>query len=111
MHPDTKYVQNTSSESFNSFVQSAVNARREGDENSHSRVMAETMKLLAFISNGYQIINRNQHTLTKDLNDEKAHIAINNKFFKRLYYLNDRLYEIESVKNEVEHKEPIIVGL
>ena len=31
-------------------------------------------------------------------------------FLKKLNHLNDNLYEIESVKADVEHKEPIIVG-
>ena len=43
---------------FNKFVQSAVDARREGDENSNSSVVAETMKLLANSSYGYQIMDR-----------------------------------------------------
>ena len=42
---------------FNNFVQSAVNARREGDENADSSVVAETMKLLANSSYGYQIMD------------------------------------------------------
>ena len=32
---------------FNNFVQSAVNGRKEGDENPKSSVVAEIMKLLA----------------------------------------------------------------
>ena len=40
---------------FNNFVQFAVNARREGDKNPNSSVVAETMKLLANSSYGYQI--------------------------------------------------------
>ena len=31
-------------------------------------------------------------------------------FSKKLNHLNDNLYEIESAKADVEHKEPIIVG-
>ena len=34
------------------------NARREGDENENSSVVAKTMKLLANISYGYQIVDR-----------------------------------------------------
>ena len=95
---------------FNSFVQSAVNARREGDKNPNSTVVAETMKLLANSSYGYQILDRSRHTVTKYLSDEKTHSAINNKMFKRLNHINDNLYEVEMAKAEVEHKEPIIVG-
>ena len=95
---------------LNSFVQSAVDARRKGDENSNSSVVAETMKLLANSSYGYQTMDRSRHIITKYLNDEKAHKAINSKFFKKLNHMMDNLYEIESVEADVEHKEPIIVG-
>ena len=95
---------------FNNFVQSAVDAHREGDENPNSSVVAETKKLLANSSYGYQIMDRSRHTVTKYLNDEKAHGAINTKFFKRSDYINDQLYEVELAKAEIEHREPIIFG-
>ena len=95
---------------FNNFVQSAFNARRERDKNPNSSVVAETMKLLANSSYGYQIVDRSRHTVTKYLNDEKTHGAINTKFFKRLHHINDQLYEVELAKAEIEHREPIIVG-
>ena len=95
---------------FNNFIQSAVNAGREGDENPTSSVVAETMKLLANSSYGYQIMDRSRHTVTNFLSDEKTHRAINNKMFKRMGYLNDQLYEVEPVKSEIELKEPIVVG-
>ncbi len=63
--------------SFNKFVQSAANARREGHENPNSSVVAETVKLLANSSYGYQIMDRSHHTVTKYLSDEKTHGAIN----------------------------------
>ena len=91
-------------------MQSAVDARREGDENPNSCVVAETMKLLANSSYGYQIMDRSRHTVTKFLSDEKTYGAINTKFFKCLYHINDQLYEVELAKAEIEHREPIIVG-
>ena len=105
-----RFVQYTPMKSFNSFVQSAVDARRKHNENPHSSVVAGTLKLLANSSYGYQIKDRSRHNITKYLNDEKARKAINSKFFKNLNHLNDKLYEIESVKSDVEHKEPVIVG-
>ena len=51
---------------FNSFVPSAVNARRQGDENPNSSVMAETMKLLANSSYGYQIMDRSASSQAMD---------------------------------------------
>ena len=52
-------------EGFKTFIQSAVNARREGEENPSSSVVAETMNLLANSSYGYQIIDRSRHRVTK----------------------------------------------
>ena len=74
---------------FNGFVQAAVDGRRKGDENSNSSVVAETMKLLANSSYGYQILDRNRHTVTKYLTDEKTHAAINGKLFKKLDHINN----------------------
>ena len=91
-------------------MHSAVNARRERDENPNSSVVAETMKLLANSSYDYQIMDRSHHTVTKRLSDEKTHEAINTKLFKRLDYVNDQLYEVELTKAESEHRELIIVG-
>ena len=105
-----QFVQYTPKKCFNSFVQSAVNDRRQGDENLISSVVAETMKFLANSSSGYQIKDRSRHTVTKYLNDEKIHSAINKKLLKRLNFITDQLYEVELVKSEIEPREPIIVG-
>ena len=95
---------------FNDLVQSAVIARRERDKNPNSRVVAETMKLLANSSYGYQIMDRNRSTVIKYLRDETTHGAISNKVCKRLGSINGQLCEVELVKSEIEHKGPIIVG-
>ena len=104
-----EFVQYTPKKCFNSFVPSAVNARRQGDENHNSSVVAKTMKILAKSSYGYQILDRSRHTVTKCLNDEKTHSANNNKIFKRLNFVTDQLYEVELVKSGIEQREPIIV--
>ena len=60
-----QFVQYIPKKGFNSFVQSAVNARRQGGGNPNSSVVAETMKFLANNSYGYQIMDRSRHTVTK----------------------------------------------
>ena len=105
-----RFVEYTPVKCFKNFVQPAANARREGDENPSSSVVAETMKLIANSSYGYQIKDRSRHTVTKYLSDEKTHGAINTKLFKRLDHINDQLYEVGLAKAEIEHREPIIVG-
>ena len=77
-----RFVQYTPLKCFISFVQSAVNAQRERDENPLSSVVAETMKPVANNSWWCQIMDRSWHTLTKYMTDEKARKTINNKFSK-----------------------------
>ena len=105
-----RFVEYTPKKRFNSFVQSAVDARRQNDENPNSSVVAETMKLLANSSYGYQIMDRSRHTVTKYLTDEKKHATINSKLFKKLDHVNNSLYEVGLAKAQIEHKEPVIVG-
>ena len=94
-------VEYTPKKCFNSFVQSAVDARRQGDENPNPSVVAKTMKLLVKSAYGYQIKDRSQHTVTKYLTGEKTHAAINCKLFKKLDHVNNSLYEVELVKSTV----------
>ena len=84
---------------FKKFLQSALNARREGDENPNSNVVTETMKLLANSSYGYQNMDRSPHTVIKYLSDEKTQVAINTKMFKYLDHINDQLYETKFGKS------------
>ena len=48
-----RFVQYAPRKCFNNFVQSAVDARRQGDKKPNSSVVTETLKLLANSSNGY----------------------------------------------------------
>ena len=60
-----RFVEYIPRKCFNSFVQSALDAGGQNDENSNSSVIAETMKLLANSAYGYQIMDRSRHTVTK----------------------------------------------
>ena len=91
-------------------MQSAVVARRQGDENPNWSVVAEIMKLPANNSYGYQITDWSRYTVTTFLSDKKTHAANNSKRFKKLYHVNNSLYEVELTKAQIEHKKPIIVG-
>ena len=72
-----RFVEFTPVKCFNRFVQSAVHDRREGDEDPKPSVVAETIKLLANSSYGYQFMDRSRHTVTQHLSDEKTRGAIN----------------------------------
>ena len=101
-HP---FVQYTPRKVFNSFVPSVVDTRRAGDENPLAGVVAETRKLLRNSSYGYQLRDKSKHTMTKYLEDEKTHKAINNQIFKRLNIAAKSLYELELVKFTIEHRD------
>ena len=103
------FVDYTPKKCFNSFLQSAVDARTNVDDNPNSSVVAETKKFLANSSYGYQITDRSRHTVTKYLTDEKTHAAIISKLSKKLHHVNISLYELEFADAQIEHKEPIIV--
>ena len=103
-------VQYSPRKCFNNFVQSVVDARRERDEIHLSGVVAETMKRLGNSSYEYQIMDRSNHTITKNLNYEKTHKATNEPLFKRLNAAEKDLYEVELLKSTIEHREAIIVG-
>ena len=55
-----RFVQYLHQKCYNKFVQSVVDARREGDENPLSGIFAETKKLLGYSSYGYQIMDRSR---------------------------------------------------
>ena len=63
--------------SFNEFLQSLFDGRREGDEVPLSGVVAESMMLSGNSFYRYQIKDRSTHTITKYMNDEKSHKAFN----------------------------------
>ena len=104
------FVEYSPKKRFNSFVRSPVDARRQSNENPNSSLVAETKKLLANSSYGYQILDRSRRTVSKYLSDEKTHAAVISKLFKNLDHVNNSLYEIELAKAQIWHKEPTIVG-
>ena len=66
------FVQYTPMKCFNNFVLSGVNARGDGDQNSNSSVVTETMKILANSFYGNQFMDRSRHTVASYLSDEKC---------------------------------------
>jgi hypothetical protein len=91
-------------------VDSVVKARRSGDKNKESNVVAETMKLIANSSYGYQILDRSKHTNTKYVTDQQVDKMINSKRFRKYNALNDSIHEITLAKQKIVHREPIVVG-
>ena len=92
------------------FFQSAVDARRHGQEISNSSAVAEILKLPASRSYGYQIMDRSRHTVTKFLSGEKTLAATKSKLLKKLDHVSKASYEVELATTQVENEETITVG-
>ena len=105
-----RFVECIPKKKINSLVQAAVDARTKSNENPNSSVVAETMKLVANSSSGYQIMDCSRHTVKKYLSDQKTHAAVNRKQFKKIHHVNNSIYEIEIAKAHIEHKKPVIVS-
>ena len=102
------FLQYTPRRCFETFVQNVVDARREGDQNKESTVVAETMKLIGNSSYGYQIMDRlYEHQVRERITGGQI---FNNRFFKTINELPEQIYEVEMSKTSIEHKEPIILG-
>ena len=103
-------VDYTPKKCFTSFVQSAVDARRQTDRKLITSVVAETMKLRASSYFGTQIVHCTWPALTKNLSNKKTHAAFDRKLSKKLDLVNSSLYEVEFAKAQIEYTEPITVG-
>ena len=75
------FLQYKPQKTFEGFVSPVVGARRRGDENKDSSVVAETMKLIANSSYGHQIIDRSRHTNTKFVLGSEVDRLVNNCMF------------------------------
>ena len=93
-----RFVEYTPKKCVNSFVQSAVDAGRQGDENSNWSVVAERIKLVANSSYDYQFMDQSRHTVTKYLTDKKKLAAFISKLFEKVDYIKNSLYEVELTK-------------
>ena len=70
----------------------AISYWRQEDKNSSSYANAETRKLLANSSYGYQTSDRSRHYVNKLTNDENTHAAVKNERIKKLTVVNDQPY-------------------
>ena len=89
-----RFVEYAPNKCFKSFVESALDERKQVDENPTSSVVAEIKKLLAKSSYGYHLMDRSQYTVSKNLTDKKTHAGINSNHFKKLDHVNNALYEV-----------------
>ena len=103
-------LQYTHRRCFESFVQNAVDARREADQNTESTVVTNTMKLIGNSSSGYQIMDCSRHTKTIYVKVSHMDKFYDNRFLKPLNELPGQIYAVEMDKTRIELNETTIVG-
>jgi hypothetical protein len=87
-----------------------VDARRAGDSNPDSCVLAETMKLIGNSAYGRQIMDRSRHNDAIYCDSIDVDRQINNPLFKNINEIDDGVYELTTGKKLVKHAEPITLG-
>ncbi|XP_033729708.1 uncharacterized protein LOC117318890 [Pecten maximus] len=96
---------------FREFVTDVTDARRRGDDDKMSAVIANTMKLIGNSAYGGLIMDKSKHTNIKYVRGEtNACNAINDPRFKDLHQLDEDIFEVENAKRTITYDLPIQLG-
>ena len=106
-----RFVKHTPVKCFRNFVHPVVGARGHGDENPNSSV-AETRKLLANSSEGYQIKDQSHHSDIRItlIMRTRMQLSIKTVHESISYQRSTLRSKAELVRYDNEHKEPILAG-
>ena len=95
---------------FKDFGEKVSKARRQGDLNPDSAIIADTMKLLGNSGYGKTITNLDKHREILYCDDKEAPEKINEAQFRKLNTLDEDLYEVEMNKKKIKYNLPVAVG-
>ena len=79
---------------FEEFANRVTAARREGDKNKDSDILANTFKLVGNSAYGRACMDRTKHTNIHFMDELFASMMINKNHFKKCNRLDDKLFEI-----------------
>ena len=98
---------------FRGFVQEVSDARRHGDENPDTAIIADTMKVIGNSGYGSMIMDKTKH---KDIQyvqgENETCLKVNDPLFQKLECLDqeDQYYEVEMGKRKIKLDLPIQLG-
>ena len=95
---------------FSKFVDSVSDARREGDKDANSSILAECFKLVGNSAYGKSLQNISKQTDLCYTDSITACRLVNSKYFKKCTKLGDSLFEVECKKARMKHKLPLQLG-
>ncbi len=106
-----KVIENIPNKCFEEFTKKVSNARRQGDLDPSTSIIADTMKLLG--DSGYKslIMNKENHQSVVYVQGEsQACLKVNQPNFKSLNEITEEMYEIELSKKVISLDLPISLG-
>ena len=86
-------------------------ARRLGNLNRHSQIVALTAKLQGNSLYSATLINKDKHRVVTYCDDSTVNEKVNNPRFVHLEVVSPRVYEVTSLKKKVINELPIPIGL
>ena len=95
---------------FQRFGESVSAARRAGDADPDTSIIADTMKLLGNSAYGKTVTNIDRHRNVKYCTEVGTSACINNKRFRQLDVVTDDVYEITSNKACLTYDLPLHIG-
>ena len=95
---------------FAGFADDVSNARRQGDRDPSTAVIAETMKLFGNSGYGRTLTNKEKHLNVSYCDESDVGQAVNDSHFRKLEVLSDDFYEISKTKKSITMDLPIQIG-
>ena len=95
---------------FESFADDVSDARRQGDSDPSTAIIAETMKLFGNSGYGRSLTNKEKHLDIRYCDEASVGLAVNDPHFRKLDILGDNYYEISKTKKSIKMDLPIQIG-
>ena len=95
---------------FDGFSDQVSEARREGDRDPSTKIIAETMKLFCNSGYGRSLTNKEKHLNVNYYDENSVGLAVNDPHFRKLDIIEDDFYEVSKTKTSIKMNLPIQIG-
>jgi hypothetical protein len=103
-------IEYTPKNCFTGFADEVSNARREGDRDPSTAVIAETMKLHGNSGYGGTLTNKENNLDVRYCNEANIGLAVNDSHFRKLDIIDENFYEVSKTKKSISMNLPVQIG-
>ena len=103
-------IEYTPKNCFTGFADEVSNARREGDRDPSTAIIAETMKLHGNSGYGGTLTNKEKHLDVRYYNEANIARAVNDSHFRKLDIIDENFYEVSKTKKSISMNLPVQIG-